>query len=428
MNLAGISLNHKTAPIELREALHLSKEEITEFIPRLKKEHLDAGFVISTCNRTEVFGFLKNNSLDIAPIINSLIDFKPVTGIKPQNFNRFYSCSAMKHVFSVATGIESLIVGDSQILGQVKESFEISEDLNFADSILKKFFDSTIRVGKRAIRETSIGEGAVSISYAAVQVVEKIFSNLNRKSALVIGAGETGNLAAVHLRDKGVGKIAISNRTIERAEKLAEKIHGEIVPFQFLKEQIHNFDIIISATSSESLILTQGDIQTAVKKRKGAPICIVDIALPRDIDPEVKKIDSVFYNDIDSLKIIVDQNIQKRINQIPDVEKIIMEEMVGFVGWYNTLEVVPTIKSVRDFFETIRTDEIEKIKHKVSDEDFAKLDDMTRRMIGRILHNPTIKLRSLAESGINYQDLANYSLILKELFDIENKLKENQKD
>lgn len=428
MNLAGISLNHKTAPIELREALHLSREEITEFIPRLKKEHLDGGFVISTCNRTEIFGFLKNSSIDIAPIINSLIEFKPVSGIKPQNFNRFYSCSAMKHVYAVATGIDSLIVGDSQILGQVKESFEISEELNFADSLLKKFFDSTIRVGKRAIRETSIGEGAVSISYAAVQVVEKIFSNLNRKSALVIGAGETGDLAAVHLRDKGVGKIAISNRTIERAEKLAEKIHGEIVPFQFLKEQIHNFDIIISATSSDNLILTQSDIQSAVKKRKGAPICIVDIALPRDIDPEVKKIDSVFYNDIDSLKIIVDQNIQRRINQIPEVEKIIMEELVGFVGWYNTLEVIPTIKAVRDFFETIRTDEIEKIKHKVSDEDFAKLDDMTRRMIGRILHNPTIKLRSLAESGINYQELANYSLILKELFDIENKLKENRKD
>jgi len=433
MNLAGISLNHKTAPIELREALHLSREEIFGLIPILKNSLLDEGFVISTCNRTEIFGFLKSTSFDIAPLIEVLINYKPVTGIKPENFKRYFNCSAMRHVYSVATGIDSLIVGDSQILGQVKESFEISEELNFAGSLLNKFFDSTIRVGKRAIRETSIGEGAVSISYAAVQVVEKIFANLNKKSALVIGAGETGELAAVHLRDKGVGKIAISNRTIERAEKLADKLHSEIVPFQFLKEQLHNYDIIISATSADTLILNYEDIAAAIKKRKGSPICIVDIAMPRDIDPEVRKIDNVFYNDIDSLKIIVDQNIQKRINQIPSVDKIIMEELVGFVGWFNTLEVIPTIKSVRDFFETIRTDELEKIRHKISDEDYNKLDDMTRRMIGRILHNPTVKLRSLAESGINYQDTANYSFILKELFDIDNKNKsannnDNQKD
>lgn len=421
MNLAGISLNHKTAPIELREALHLSREEIFGFVPLLKNGLLDEGFVISTCNRTEIFGFIKNDSFDVNPLINSLIGYKPVDGIKPENFKRYFNCGAMKHVYAVASGIDSLIVGDSQILGQIKESFEISEELSFSGSLLKKFFDSTIRVGKRAIRETGIGEGAVSISYAAAQVVEKIFANLNKKSALVIGAGETGELAAVHLKDKGVGKIAISNRTLARAEKLAEKIQGEIVPFEILKEKIHNYDIIISATGADHLILTKDDIQSAIKNRKGVPLCIVDIAMPRDIDPEARKIDNVFYNDIDSLKIIVDQNIQRRINQIPSVEKIIMEELISFIGWYNTLEVIPTIKSVRDFFESIRTDELYKIKHKVSDDDFAKMDDMTRRMIGRILHNPTIKLRSLAESGINYQDTANYSFILKELFDIENK-------
>ncbi len=425
MNITGISLNHKTAPIEVREALHLNREEIADFIPRLREAFLEEGFVISTCNRTEIFGFLKNDSIDLNPIISALINFKPVEGIKPEHFKKYFSCGALRHIYNVASGIDSLVIGDSQILGQVKESFELAEEMNFTGSLIKKFFDSAIRVGKRAIRETGIGEGAVSISYAAVQVVDKIFANLSKKSALIIGAGETGELAAIHLKDKGVGKIAIANRTIERAEKLAEKLHSEIVPFQFLKEQLHNFDIIISATSAPNTIISRQDIAAAVKKRKGSPLCIVDIAMPRDIDPEVKNIDNVFYNDIDSLKIIVDQNMQRRVNQIPEVEKIIMEEMVSFIGWYNTLEVIPTIKSVRDFFESIRTDELEKIKHKISDEDYAKLDDMTRRMIGRILHNPTIKLRSLAESGTNYQDTANYSLILKELFDIDNKNKDN---
>ena len=322
-----------------------------------------------------------------------------------------------------------MIIGDSQILAQVKEAFDISEDTQFAGMILKRVFDAAVKVGKRAIKESGIGEGAVTVSYAAVQVVEKIFSNLDKKSALVIGAGETGELAAVHLLDKGIGNISISNRTINRAEILAEKVRGEIIPFQFLKEHLHNFDIIISATSANILIVSKSDIQNAVKKRKGAPIVIMDIAVPRDIDPEVKKIENVFYHDMDSLKIIVDQNIQKRKNEIPLVENIVMEELVNFFGWYNALEAVPTIKSLREFFDDIRSDELEKIKHKISEEDFTKIEDMTRRMIGRMLHNPTVKLRELAESGINIQDLAVNALVLKELFNLDkDNLNGNHKD
>lgn len=418
MNLVGISINHKTSPLELREAVHLNRDEIIEFIPLLKESFFSEGVVISTCNRTEIFGFPENLGLDPTPLIEKLIGFKPHVRIKPEHFTKYFSCSAVKHLFSVASGIDSMIIGDSQILGQVKEAFEVSEDLNFTGSALRRIFDTAIRVGKRAIKETTIGEGAVTVSYAAVQVVEKIFSNLDKKSALVIGAGETGELAAIHLRDKGVGKIAISNRTIERAEKLADKVHGEIVPFQFLKEHLYNFDIIISATSSEKIVITFDDLKAAMKKRRGAPVVLMDIAVPRDIDPEVRKIENVFYHDMDSLKIIVDQNLQKRRDQIPLVEKMIMEEMVGFFGWYNTLDVVPTIKSMRSFFEEIRHDELEKIKNKVREEDFAKIEDMTRRMIGRLLHNPTIKLREFAETGANINDVTTNTSILKELFNL----------
>ncbi|MBI1937903.1 MAG: glutamyl-tRNA reductase [Ignavibacteriales bacterium] len=415
MNFLSITINHKTAPIELREALHLSRNEIVDFIPVLKNE-LSEGVVISTCNRTEIFGLPKNDNFNSNSLVSSLLEFKPVKEIKPENFVKYFSCGAVKHLFSVSAGIDSLIIGDSQILGQVKEAYEISEDLNFTGTILSRLFDSAVKVGKRSISETGIGEGAVTVSYAAVQVVEKIFANLDKKSALIIGAGETAELAAVHLHDKGVEKITISNRTIERAEKLAEKIHGEIIPFQFLKEHLHNFDIIISATSSDNFILTKEDIIPAVKKRKGSPVVIMDIAVPRDVEPEVKKIDNVFYHDMDSLKIIVDQNLLKRRNEIPIVEKIIMEEMVSFFGWYNALEVVPTIKSLREFFDEIRSDELEKIRNKISDDDYAKIEDMTRRMIGRILHNPTVKLREVAESGANLQKLTSNTILLKELF------------
>ncbi len=418
MNLVGISINHKTSPIELREALHLNRDEIIELIPRLKENYFSEGVVISTCNRTEIFGYPIDDSINITPVIEVLTKFKPVEGIRPEHFSRYFSCGAVKHLFAVAAGIDSMVMGDSQILGQVKEAFEISEDIDFTGTVLRRVFDAAVKVGKRAIKETSIGEGAVTVSYAAVQVVEKIFANLDKKSALVIGAGETGELAAIHLRDKSVGKISISNRTIERAERLAEKIHGEIVPFQFLKEHLHNFDIVISATSAENTIIKLDDIKSALKKRRGAPIVLMDIAVPRDIDPEVGKLDSVFYHDMDSLKIIVDQNMQKRKDQVPVIEKIVMEEMVNFFGWYNALDVVPTIKSMRSFFDEIRSDELEKIKNKVSEEDFVKIEDMTRRMIGRLLHNPTVKLRQYAESGSDEKKVVENTVTLRELFNL----------
>jgi glutamyl-tRNA reductase len=421
MNLIGISINHKTAPIEIREALHFSHDEIVDLIPKLKKNMFDDGFILSTCNRTEIFGTPKDGLIEHKKLHEFIINYKPVDGIMPDHFVKYFSCAAVKHIFSVASGIDSLIIGDSQILGQVKDAFQISEDMHFTGSNIKRVFDATIRVGKRAIKETLIGEGAVTVSFAAVQVVEKIFANLEKKSAVVIGAGETGELAAVHLHEKGIGRIAVSNRTIERAQILASKIHGDIVPFEQLKDHLHQFDIIISATSSPELILTYDDVKTAMKKRKGNTSVIMDIALPRDVDSSVSSIENVFYNDIDSLKIIVDQNMRKRREEIPKVEKIIMEEMTNLFSWYNALDVVPTIKTVREFFEEIRRDELEKIKHKISKDDYEKLEDMTRRMMGRILHNPTIKLRELAEDGVHTQQAATHALILKELFDLENR-------
>ncbi|MCF8267858.1 MAG: glutamyl-tRNA reductase [Ignavibacteriales bacterium] len=420
MFLIGISINHKTAPIEFREAVHLSETEITELTEELRKSYFKEGFILSTCNRTEIFGVPKDIVLSgYTDIIELLIRKKAAGGLTKENFRQYFSCGAVKHIFSVASGIDSLIIGDSQILGQVKTAFDHSHDMNFAGPVLKRLFDTTLKVGKRAIKETSIGEGAVTVSYAAVQVVEKIFANLEKRSALIIGAGETGELAATNLFSKGVYKIDVANRTLSRAEELAKKIHGGIVPFEFLNEHVHQYDIIISATSSEELILTQKDVANMMKRRKGAPVVIMDIAIPRDIDPQVAKIDNVFYHDMDSLQVVVQQNLKKREKEIPIVEKMIMEEMTGFFGWYNTLEVVPTIRSLRDFFEDIRSDELNKIKNKVTEDDFIKLEDMTRRMIGRLLHNPTINLREIAETGTNVQEISTRTMIIKELFGLD---------
>ncbi|MBN1301516.1 MAG: glutamyl-tRNA reductase [Melioribacteraceae bacterium] len=426
MNIVGISINHRTAPIELREALHLSDVEITELISGLKEDLLAGGFVLSTCNRTELFGVQKDGKAEFYKLFKYLTNFKEIKQLSSQNFEKYFSCSAVKHIFKVASGIDSLLIGDSQILGQIKESFLLAEDLQFTNSVLKRLFDTAVKVGRRSIKETRIGEGAVTVSFAAVQVVEKIFANPREKSALVIGTGETGKLAATHLTDLGVGKLTLANRTRSKAEILAQNLQAEVIDFTEIIDHLHEFDIIFSATSSEKFIIDKDAVKSAMKKRKGNPVCMMDIALPRDINPAVKELDNVFYNDIDSLGVIVDQNIKKRKAEIPLVNKIIMEEMVGFYSWYNTLNVVPTIKAVREFFETMGNDELEKIKHKVSREDYIKIEDMTRRLLGRLLHNPTMNLREVAESGLNSDEVALRSMMIKELFNLNGNVNSSQ--
>ncbi|MBI2417484.1 MAG: glutamyl-tRNA reductase [Ignavibacteriales bacterium] len=421
MNLLAISVNHHTAPVDLRESLHLSTDEIKELLNGLKNEYFSEGFIISTCNRTEIYGIPINPGLQHTDLEKYLTGKKPVGKIEDAHFQKFFACSAVQHVFKVAAGIDSLLIGDNQILGQVKESFQIAEGQQFVGFMMKRLFDSAIKVGKRVKTETTISEGAITVSYAAVQLIEKIFSNLSKKSALVIGLGETGEIAAKHLRDKDISKLTLTNRTYEKAEKAAEKLGAAILPFGNFKEHLHEFDIIISATSSPELILTFDDIKQMMKRRGGNPSILMDIAIPRDISPDARKLDNVFYNDIDSLNIIVEQNMKKRRDEIPKVKAIIMDEMVDFYNWFNSLEVAPTIKSLREFFEEIRQEEVKNQINRFSENDREKLEIITKRIINKILHHPTMELRRVAESGVNSPEAAAKIAIIRELFGIDKK-------
>ncbi len=426
MDIIGISINHKTASIELRETLHLSVDEIKAFLPILKENVFSEGFILSTCNRTEIFGIPKYSSVTYKDVQNCLLKFKHVNGLEPEHFLNYFSCSAVKHILEVASSIDSLIVGDGQIHGQVKDAFHLSDNLGFSKTLFHKLYESSVRTGKRSINETTIGQGAVTVSFAAIKVLEKIFSSFESKNALVIGAGETGTLAAIHLMEKGIGKLSISNRTKTKAEDLAKKVNGSVVDFNSLKDSLENFDIIISATSSDNYIIEYDEVKLMMKKRKRALTCIMDIAVPRDVNPKVAKLDGMFYNDIDSLNVIVNENLQKREKEIPKINKIIMEEMTTFFKWSNTLDVVPTIKDFRDFFEEIRVDEIGKIRHKVHDYEFEKVDNMTKRIIGRILHYPTRNLKKLSETGTNYETAKIYSDIVRELFNLDDRNNEEK--
>ncbi len=419
MNLSAISINHRSASVELREALHLSEEEIAELVSKIKDNLFKEGLIISTCNRTEVYGFPTNKKISLPDIQHALIAHKSVPDISSENFQTYHSFSAIEHLFRVATGIDSLLIGDNQIFKQVKDSFRLAEDLNFTGVLSKRIFDAAIKTGKRAINETLISEGAVTVSYAAVQLIEKIFSNLSKKTALVVGAGETGEIAAKHLRDRGIGRLSITNRTIGRAEKLASSLNARIIPFDNFKDYIHDYDIIISATSAPGLILSRQDIEAAMKKRSYASMVLMDIAVPRDIDPDSKAIDYVFYHDIDSLNIIVEQNLAKRRDEIPKVEKIIGEELEALMNWYNSLEAGPTIKSLRDYFESIRAEEVEKNKNRFAGDDQEKLDIITKKIINKILHQPMVELKKLSGEGEADDEMAARISIIREMFGID---------
>jgi glutamyl-tRNA reductase len=426
MNLLAISINHRTAPVELREALFLKEDEARSFIKLARENIFKEGLILSTCNRTEIFGVPEGKELNHRTIQKLLLRFKSAENITEEHFQKYFSRDAVKHLFSVATGIDSLLVGDNQVFKQVKDSFQIAEETSFAGYFMHRLFDSAIRVGKRAISETKISDGAVTVSYAAVQLTEKIFSNLSKKTALIIGAGETGEIAAKHLAGKGIGSLAVTNRTQEKAEKLSQELKATVVQFSEFRESIHNYDIIISATSSPEILISKDDVKKAIKKRSNEPFILMDIAVPRDIDPESKKLDYVFYHDLDSLNVIVEQNLIKRKAEIPKVEKIIEEELNNFWEWYNSLQAAPAIKDLRALFEEIRREEVEKNKNKFGPDDREKLDIITKRIINKILHHPTIELRKNdKESGTS--DSAAKIGTIRDLFGLGSKQNSDKK-
>jgi glutamyl-tRNA reductase len=426
MNLLALCINHHSAPVDVRESVFLQNDETRKFINSIKGNLLKEGLVLSTCNRTEIYGLPADPNITSQDLQKFLLDYKSKE-LNGEFFQHYISRSALEHLFSVAAGIDSLLIGDNQIFKQVKESFEVADEMHFTGFLMKRVFDAAIRVGKRSITETAIGEGAVTVSFAGVQLIEKIFSTLNKKSALVIGTGETGEIAAKHLRDRGIGRLALTNRTFEKAEKLANELNTAVFPFDSFKEHLHKFDIIISATSSEGLIISRADIENAMKKRNYASMILMDIAIPRDIDPASSKIDYVFYHDIDSLNIIVEQNLEKRKAEIPKVKSIIDEEITNFLNWYNSLEAAPTIKTLRDHFEAVRSEEVEKNINKFSESDREKIDIVTKRIINKLLHHPTVELKKNVEGGNNDESAMKVSII-RELFGIDKDIKSGDKN
>lgn len=421
MDLLLVGLNHKTASVEVREKIYYTLEETEKILPEIVYLFLKEGVLLSTCNRTELYGVLKSEEIKPEQLIDFLISKKEATGfVDPSHFYIMRSYDAIRHLLEVASGIDSMLIGDVQILGQVKDAYEVAVKCGVVGTLSHEVFHTAFRTGKRAKSETSISEGAVSVSYAAVELAEKIFADLSKKKGMLIGAGETAELTAKHLVAHGISELYIANRTIERAQKLAEQFNGKVIKLEEIPDKLAEVDIVISSVTVDNYILTFHQVKNAISKRGNKPILIIDIGVPRNVEPKIKDIENVFLEDIDSLESIAKSNYERRLNEIPKVQQIIDEELKKLIKWYEAHQVAPTIKLLRDRFEEIRRLEIEKYKNKFSPEDFEKVDALTKSLINKLLHTPTVNIRE-SSNGKPESERIKFIQFVRELFGLEQK-------
>lgn len=361
--LFAFGINHKTAPIEVREKLYIHENEIPLLLAQLK-ETLAECVILSTCNRTEIYGVCGSADVNLDFYKDLVINFKNAAEIvKKEHFFTFVSCAACQQLFSVATSVDSKIIGDTQILQQLKTAYHTAKDLDATGRILNQLSQRAFKIGKKAYTETMIHRGAVSISLAAVELAGEIFGSLQNKNILIVGAGETAKLTAECLLKRQVGKIKITNRTRENAEELltnlqkSNRFEGKIVDFEDFKNYLNETDIVISSTGAIEPILTAGDFANQTNK-----ILLIDIAIPRDIAPEAAECENVILKNIDDLHAIVDRNYERRTKDLPHVKRIIMKEMGDFLTWYYSLPLLPVFQKTYTKPDRATVGEILKIK------------------------------------------------------------------
>ncbi|MBW1979854.1 MAG: glutamyl-tRNA reductase [Deltaproteobacteria bacterium] len=393
-----IGLNHTTAPVEIREkfaAVCLDRQTPLQGLARLPQ--IKEAFYLSTCNRMEVLFTTPNFDQGTAAVVGLLADIYGQTSgaLKPYLYT-YIDQEAVKHLFRVTCSLDSMVVGEPQILGQVKQAYREAVTAKTTGVILNRLLHKSFSVAKQVRTETRIGRSAVSISYAAVELAKKIFNELAGKKVLLIGAGEMAELAAEHLLTNGVEQVVVANRTLERALALARRFGGTTVALEEVVEQLQRVDIIISSTGSLEPILTAEQVKSRMRGRRNRPLFFIDIAVPRDIDPAINDLDNVYLYNIDDLQGIVELNKADRLKEAGRAEHIIAAEALKFEGWLRTLEVVPTIVSLRNKAEQIRECELQKTLHHfgaLSQEQINSLEVLTRAIVNKVLHDPILFLK-----------------------------------
>jgi glutamyl-tRNA reductase len=398
MEIGLIGLNHKTAPVELREQLSSTCVQGAvgmgeESTPSVVKEAL----TLTTCNRVEILLTAEDLDRAFQEVIRTWEDppRRTEAGLKPYIY-AYRGDEAIQHLFRVAASLDSLVVGEPQILGQLKTAYREAVKNRSTGIITNRLLHKAFTVAKRIRTETGIADNAVSISFAAVELAKKIFQDLGGKKVLLIGAGEMAELAAEHLVHHKVQEIVVANRTLERAMDLAHRWRGRAVSLQEVPQALSGADIVISSTGAPDLLIRQDEVKAIMKQRKQRPLFFIDIAVPRDIDPLVNHLDNVYLYDIDDLQGVVANNIAARKNEALQAERIVQEEAVKFRNWMNGLEVVPTIVALRNKIEDIRQGELKKaglVLQELTPEQQKAIEAMSQAMINKILHDPITFLK-----------------------------------
>jgi len=429
MRICHVGLNHKTAPVELRERLAVPEKDIAAILQtKISRPAIREAALLSTCNRVEMTVVTHDPDAAIALVHEwfarkSGMDIEHVT---PHLYS-YTTDDAVRHLYAVASGLDSLVLGEPQIFGQVKASYEQALAANTAGHILHRLYQSTFAAAKRARSETAIGKQSVNISSCAVELAKRIFDDLTGKTVMLIGAGEMAELAARHLRGNGCSQILVANRTLERAKNLAIEFEGHALTLEQLPDYLDSADIVISSTGANTYVLLPETVKNAMEKRKGRPMFLVDIAVPRDIDPRIADIGGAYVYDIDDLQQVVQGNRENREKESLQARNLLKEEEKNFLHWLKSLESVPLIRSVQQHSEHIRQDEWEKAQRYLKDlspEQSEAVERFSRALMKRFLH-PTLRtLKSLPD------DMEGDLLMgaTRKLFGLEVKAIDTQKD
>lgn len=416
--LLGVS--HHTAPVDLRERIDFSRRGLPEALAMLvARPSPSEAVVLSTCNRAELYVRCQDPETARADLVEFLIEFHAIEAdaVVPHLYART-GIDVARHLFRVAAGLDSLVVGEPQILGQVKEAFATATQQRTTGSLLNKLFHASFAAGKRVRTETELGEGAVSVSYAAVALARKIFGKMDTLRVLIIGAGEMAELTAVHLQAQHVRDIAVTSRTPARADGLALKVGGHALPWSDLPSVLGSVDIVVTATGSTEPIVTTSGIDAVMRARRNRPLFILDIAVPRDVEPSAGAIEQVFLYNIDDLRTLVSENLARRKGQVEHAERIVEEEVAVFMAWLRSRGAVPTVIALRQRFETIRQAELKRLESKLASlppAGRARVEEITHLIIEKLLLAPTEQLKMLSDQ----ETLAAYSDALGQLFELE---------
>ncbi|MEW6602749.1 MAG: glutamyl-tRNA reductase [Nitrospirota bacterium] len=426
MEILVVGLNHKTAPIEVREKVAFDGPKLAEAVNILKtSDVVKENIILSTCNRVEIYAGVSQINAGIDGIKDFISDFHKVPkDLLDKSLYIHKGQEAIRHMYRVAASLDSMVVGEPQILGQLKDAYDAALKNKTTGMYLNKLMRKSVSVAKRVRTETKIAESAVSISFAAVELAKKIFDDLSTKSFMLIGAGEMAELAARHLINSGVKDVYVTNRTTARAEELANEFHGKVILFDNFTLELRFSDIVICSTGAPHYILMKDQVHKIMKERKQKPMFIIDISVPRNIDPSINDLDNVYLYDVDNLQGIIDTNIQERAKEAEKAERIVDEEIGSFLKWTAALTATPTIVALRNKAEEIRKEELEKTLKKmgpVEEKTIRAIEQLTSSIVNKLIHPPTAALKG--EEEVKEQMLG----IIQKLYNLEIESDDNDK-